>query len=216
MNAPDATVAPTPQLPASQQTEAQQALLTDRIIHHVTTTGLYMANLVKLDFIINNLNCIGNVPVGIGAPHMSLSEGQLNSGSQYLLTVDCTGKVALAPISTHHVTPLPSDDTLGLSVNQEGIIFAPQPTPSTFNEVAGSQYLNRNEVHSHTTPSTSDGAPRRHVTPEEVVPHPRVAQNGPRITRSKNRGASRVLTNSPEIARIKETYDAKVFKKNGC
>ena len=50
---------------------------------------------------------------------------------------------------------------------------------------------------------------RRPVTPEEVMPHPRVAKTGPRQPRAKNRGASRVLTNSPEMAKLEEAYDAK-------
>jgi len=55
---------------------------------------------------------------------------------------------------------------------------------------------------------------RRPVTPEEVMPHPRVAKTGPRQPRAKNRGASRVLTNSPEMAKLEETYDAKKKKEN--
>jgi hypothetical protein len=57
---------------------------------------------------------------------------------------------------------------------------------------------------------TSNGVPG---TPEEVVPHPRVAQTGPRISKNMNRGTSHVLNNSPEIAKLKDTYDLKVLKE---
>jgi hypothetical protein len=52
-------------------------------------------------------------------------------------------------------------------------------------------------------------------TPEEVLPHPRVAQTGPRAPKkNKNKGSSRVLTNSTEIAKLKEAHNAKVLKEN--
>ncbi|EFX76848.1 hypothetical protein DAPPUDRAFT_322057 [Daphnia pulex] len=61
------------------------------------------------------------------------------------------------------------------------------------------------------TPLTSNGIPG---TPEEVVPHPRVAKTGPRLSKNMNRGASHVLINSPEIAKLKDTYyDLKVLKE---
>ncbi|KZR96306.1 Uncharacterized protein APZ42_009431 [Daphnia magna] len=55
---------------------------------------------------------------------------------------------------------------------------------------------------------------RKSFTPEEVLPHLRVAQTGPRVPRNTNRGSSRVLTNSPEIAKLKEAHNAKVLKEH--
>jgi hypothetical protein len=55
---------------------------------------------------------------------------------------------------------------------------------------------------------------RKSFTPEEVLPHPRVAQTGPRVSSNKNRGSSRLLTNSPEIAKLKDAHNAKVLKEN--
>nr|CAH0101770.1 unnamed protein product [Daphnia galeata] len=63
------------------------------------------------------------------------------------------------------------------------------------------------------TPSSSNGVPATHLTPEEVVPHPRVVQTGPRMSKNRNRGASRVLTNSPEMAKLKDSYNLKVLKE---
>lgn len=127
------------------------------------------------------------MPTGMTASNMSAIQGQLKSGS-YILTVDSSGNLTFTPTSTTSMAPLPSAEARSLAVNQ------------------GCPLLS--------TPSTSLEAPRQNVTPEEVLPHPRVAQIGPRITRSKNRGSSRVLTNSPEMARLKETYDAKVLKES--
>ncbi|EFX68885.1 hypothetical protein DAPPUDRAFT_114147 [Daphnia pulex] len=57
--------------------------------------------------------------------------------------------------------------------------------------------------------------PRKRFTPEEMLPHKRVAQTGPRVPKkNKNRGSSRVLTNSPDIAKLKEAHNAKVLKEN--
>jgi hypothetical protein len=63
------------------------------------------------------------------------------------------------------------------------------------------------------TEMPSNELPRKRFTPEEVLPHPRVAQTGPRVPRNKNRGSSRVLTNSLEIAKLKEAHNAKVLKE---
>ncbi|KZR96142.1 Uncharacterized protein APZ42_009688 [Daphnia magna] len=63
------------------------------------------------------------------------------------------------------------------------------------------------------TEMPSNELPRKSFTPEEVLPHPRVAQTGPRVPRNTNRGSSRVLTNSPEIAKLKEAHNAKVLKE---
>lgn len=60
----------------------------------------------------------------------------------------------------------------------------------------------------------SNELPRKSFTPEEVLPHPRFAQTGPRVPRNTNRGSSRVLTNSPEIAQLKEAHNAKVLKEH--
>ncbi len=118
------------------------------------------------------------MPMGMSASTMSTLQGQLQRGS-YILTVDCSGKLTFTPMST-----------------------ATNIGSSPFNE-AGSLSMDQKRP-SQPTPSTSYDIPRRNVTPEEVLPHPRVAQIGPRITRSKNRGSSRVLANSPEMARLKE------------
>ena len=64
------------------------------------------------------------------------------------------------------------------------------------------------------TEKPSNELPRKSFTPEEVLPHPRVAQTGPRVPRNKNRGSSRVLTNSPKIAKLKEAHNVKVLKEN--
>lgn len=63
------------------------------------------------------------------------------------------------------------------------------------------------------TEKPSKELPRKSFTPEEVLPHPRVAQTGPRVPRNKNRGSSRVLTNSPEIAKLKEAHNVKELKE---
>lgn len=54
----------------------------------------------------------------------------------------------------------------------------------------------------------------RNVTPADVIPHPQVPQTGPRVSRFKNRGSSRVLTSTPEMIRIKESYKEKMEKEN--
>ncbi|KZS03743.1 Uncharacterized protein APZ42_033455 [Daphnia magna] len=65
------------------------------------------------------------------------------------------------------------------------------------------------------TEMPSNELPRlKTFTPEEVLPHPRVAQTEPRVPRNTNRGSSRVLTNSPEIAKLKEAHKAKVLKEH--
>lgn len=67
------------------------------------------------------------------------------------------------------------------------------------------------------TETPSNELPRKRFTPEEVLPHPRVAQTGPRVPKkNKNRGSSRVLTNSSEIAKLKEAHNTKVLKENNC
>ena len=67
------------------------------------------------------------------------------------------------------------------------------------------------------TETPSNELPRKRFTPEEVLPHPRVAQTGPRVPKkNKNRGFSRVLTNSSEIAKLKEAHNKKVLKENNC
>jgi hypothetical protein len=54
----------------------------------------------------------------------------------------------------------------------------------------------------------------RQLTPAQVVPLPKVPQTGPRQTRMKNRGSSRVLTSTPEMNRIRQGYMEKIEKEN--
>ena len=58
-------------------------------------------------------------------------------------------------------------------------------------------------------------ASRTHVTPDEVLLHPRVDQTGQRNHRAKNRGSSRVFTDENELDEqlLKETHNAKVTEE---
>lgn len=153
------------------------------------------------------------MPTEIVVPNMSVGQEQSRYLSKYVLTVDCsTGKLTLVPISSSPTTPLPSNEALNPPVNQDRIIGPPEPTSSNSNEVT--RLIQEVQSLPLATPLTSNEVPFRSVTPEEVLPHPQVPQTGPRVPRNKNRGASRVLTNSPEMAKLKESYDTKVLKEN--
>jgi hypothetical protein len=90
-----------------------------------------------------------------------------------------------------------------LTINSGKLQLAPISTSST---------LVRSVVLQTTLTATPyNELPRERFTPQEVLPHPRITQTGPRVPKkNKNRGSSRVLTNSPEIAKLKEAHNTKV------
>lgn len=50
--------------------------------------------------------------------------------------------------------------------------------------------------------------------PQDILPLPQVSQNGPRVSKPNKRlGASRCLTSSPEMKRIREQFDEKQRKE---
>ena len=87
--------------------------------------------------------------------------------------------------------------------------------PSSSNENRVQPFLANVDTQLQSTPLLPRRAavPRRHVSPEEVFPHPQVSQSGPRVARGKNLGKSRVLTDDDEMAVLKESHDLKVAKE---
>ena len=143
---------------------------------------------------------------------MAVCQAPLNIVSKYVLDVNCsTGKVTLTLSQTPPMTLSPSNEGLVQSLHQYDVRCPTERNLSTSNDVQRPCFTKeQSSCQQLASPLTSHGVPG---TPEEVVPHPRVAQTGQRLSKNMNRGASHVLNNSPEIAKLKDTYDLKVLKE---
>ncbi|KZR96352.1 Uncharacterized protein APZ42_009355, partial [Daphnia magna] len=90
--------------------------------------------------------------------------------------------VTVTSFQTPPTIPSPSNEGLAQSVNQDHV-RCNERNPSTSNYVQRPCFTkDKISCQQLATPSTSNGVPGTHLTPEEVVPHPRVAQTGPRLS----------------------------------
>lgn len=159
------------------------------------------------------LNGLGNIDMSIQLqPSIWSSQGTVVS--RYLLTYDSTGTATLVPFLVPCTTETPPATA---TINEASdISHTSTSVPLSSSEISLQSVVEQVVSQSQSTPVPLRriAAPRRHVTPEEVLPHPRIDQTGPRNPRAMNRGSSRVLTDDNELQIIKETHDAKVAKKN--
>ncbi len=152
----------------------------------------------------------GNIEMNIQF-QPSISSSQETVLSRYLLTYHSTGTANLVPIIVPSATP-PTTATINEALD---ITHTSTNVPLSSSEISLQSVVEQVvcQYQSTPVPTRRIAAPRRHVTPEEVLPHPRVDQTGPRNPRAKNRGSSRVLTDDNELEIIKGTHDAKVAKE---
>lgn len=144
------------------------------------------------------LNGLGNIDMSIQLqPSISSSQGTVVS--RYLLTYDSTGTATLVPF----LVPCPNETppaTAKINETSE-ISHTSTSVPLSLSEISLQSVVEQIVSQSQSTPVPPRriAVPRRHVTPEEVLTHPRVDQTGPRSPRAKNRGSSRVLTDDNEL-----------------
>jgi hypothetical protein len=143
----------------------------------------------------------------------SISSSQGNVVSRYLLTYHSTGTATLVPIIGPSATETPPNIA---TINEAPEISQTSAdVPISSSEISLQSGVEPFVSQTQFTPVALRriAAPRTHVSPDEVLPHPRVDQTGPRNPRAKNRGSSRVLTDENELQLLKETHDAKVAKE---
>ncbi len=140
--------------------------------------------------------------------------------SQYLLSVSPTGKLTLTPItisavaqpastSSSHETSTPCATPV-LSNEHQDQLLPSTAGPST-NATFQSPLIQSPEELLQTPVSFSGPIS---FSPQDILPLPQVAQSGPRVTKPNKRlGASRCLTSSPEMKRIREQFDEKQRKE---
>lgn len=143
----------------------------------------------------------------------SISSSQENVVSRYLLTYHSTGTATLVPMIVPSATATPP--TIATINEATEISDTSTNVPLSSSEISLPSGVDPVVSQSQFTPVPLRriAVPRTHVTPDEVLPHPRVDQTGQRNPRAKNRGSSRVLTDENELQVLKETHDAKVAKE---
>jgi hypothetical protein len=207
------TVAETAPLTESQPTDVNPESFYDHNLHHLSKTCSLITFFTKPYLEIFHFFLLGNLPIEINASHVAVCQAPLNIVSKYFLDVNCSiGKVTLTSSQTPPMTLSPSNEGLVQSVHQDDVRCPTERNPSTSNDAQRPCFTKeQSSCQQLATPLTSNGVPG---TPEEVVPHPRVAQTGPRLSKNMNRGASHVLTNPPKIAKLKDIYyDLKCLKE---
>ncbi|XP_045023804.1 uncharacterized protein LOC116934982 [Daphnia magna] len=182
--------------------------------------GLTICNAIQHLPISVNQTLRFEMPSSIAAQHTTVAT-QEPPKSHYLLTVSSAGQLTLSPISVSPVAQPqagpPSEIRSSSStpiIQTEHERTTPTGSPSTINDMASPTASLPNQL----SPQQLLTTPVKFREPHSFRPHdflqlPQVAQNGPRNSNHNKRlGASRCLTSSPEIKRIREEHEEKERK----
>lgn len=160
------------------------------------------------------------MPSSIAAQHTTVAT-QEPPKSHYLLTVSSAGQLTLSPISVSPVAQPqagPSSEIRSSSstpiIQTEHERTTPTGSPSTINDMASTTASLPNQLSPQQLLTTPVKFREPHsFRPQDLLQLPQVAQNGPRNSNHNKRlGASRCLTSSPEIKRIREEHEEKERK----
>lgn len=155
------------------------------------------------------------MPPSIAEQHTTMAT-QDPPKSHYLLTVSSAGQLTLSPINVSPVSQLQESRSSEITSSSPTPIIQTEQerttstgSPSTINEMSSPTSSLPNQPNPKLLLTTPVSFREPHsFRPHDILQLPQVAQNGPRNSnRNKRLGASRCLTSSPEMKRIREEHE---------